>query len=725
MLKVTAIAFADLVDPIIDSLQSAGVCNIDRTMTELPLCEVDTSGTRSVLIDSQLSKANFILSTLDRFHSNEQPMAMFVSEKHHVDETWYQSLGWTADYEALYHRCEDDLQKASAIASEIATHEMLMSQLEVWENCPVPLSDWHSTPSTTFIAAVAGSAVVDTIAMQIAELTPLAEVAIYSSDTDGSGMHVFAHRSVAAEIRSVIAGTGATEVSFGQLTEMPSEELARLKKEKTALHTEYDNVQANLQSIEQARYTEIVALVQALESARDRINIREEFGRTDKTIVVTGWVQEVDQAGVEKALVALGTHIDVSFEPPSENDNPPVVLVNPKWVRPFELLTDLYGRPQYGELDPTLALAPFFTLFFAICIGDVGYGIMLIAAMIFVKNKLDVAPGVVRFCNMMIYGGLASIPVGVAFGSYFALPLNTLPQFMQNLQLLDPLAELTTFLVLTLVLGIAQITVGILIAAFDAARKGDIKDAVGSQLSTIFLMVCIGVYAATGAKYGIVLFGGLILTILLQGSAIFSAFGSADDKLWDRAVGVLWLVSTFLWIGSFAIPALGPIGFNSFLVMSVVGLIISKVTRKAFVGALGGAYAVYGMTGIAGDALSYTRLAALGLSGGLVGMVFNILAGLVWGPAISLWAAGGLGYLWGTLIALMATAVFVVGHIFNVGINLLGAFVHPMRLQFVEFFGKFYEAGGTSFTPFSYVNKNLVFDASAPEASASGAGSDS
>jgi len=117
------------------------------------------------------------------------------------------------------------------------------------------------------------------------------------------------------------------------------------------------------------------------------------------------------------------------------------------------------------------------------------------------------------------------------------------------------------------------------------------------------------------------------------------------------------------------------------------------------------------MSGFIGDILSYTRLAALGLSGFLVGWVFNLLAEMVWQGALGPLSGGtALGVGLGVLIGLGAVAVFVFGHVFNVAINLLGAFVHPARLQFVEFFGKFYEGGGRLYQPFALSSKQIVFE---------------
>jgi V/A-type H+-transporting ATPase subunit I len=340
---------------------------------------------------------------------------------------------------------------------------------------------------------------------------------------------------------------------------------------------------------------------------------------------------------------------------------------------------------------------------------------MLILGCWLIKTKLDVGPGVKRFMDLMMIGGGGAMVVGVFFASYFALDVAYLPGFLKALQMLDPLAQLQTFLLITIGLGVAQVFFGVGIAAYDTFRKGDPLAAIFEQVSTIFLFAMIGVcafgYAAGNAALGqAALWIGLLGTILMQGRTLEASLGDKDRPLWDRAFGWAWLVSMLCWIGTVAFG--GP-GFFLWLLLALtlVGLFVAKTVRKAVVSFLGGAYAVYGMSAFLGDILSYTRLAALGLSGALVGMVFNLLAKMVWDPVIGMFSGGGMGYLWGVIALISAIAIFVVGHVFNVVINLLGAFVHPARLQFVEFFSKFYEGGGHPLAPFKFATSSVVLGA--------------
>ncbi len=230
------------------------------------------------------------------------------------------------------------------------------------------------------------------------------------------------------------------------------------------------------------------------------------------------------------------------------------------------------------------------------------------------------------------------------------------------------------------------------------------------QLSTILLVAMIAVAALVPDASSWALVLGIGVAMLMKGHAIDVALRDADLAASQRILAGGWVALVLAWLASLAFGGPALIGWV-LIVCTAAGLAVSPGVRKAFAGVLGGAYAVYSMTSFLGDVLSYTRLAALGLSGTLVGMVFNILAGLVWGGASALLAEGGTGLVFGALVGILAAAVFVVGHVFNVVINLLGAFVHPARLQFVEFFSKFYEGGGRPHVPFSYKTRSLVLHA--------------
>jgi V/A-type H+-transporting ATPase subunit I len=338
---------------------------------------------------------------------------------------------------------------------------------------------------------------------------------------------------------------------------------------------------------------------------------------------------------------------------------------------------------------------------------------MLIAGAWYIKNRIDVAPGVKKFMDLLIFGGAGAMVAGALFGSYFALDFGLVERsapFLASLRVLDPLSELPVFLMVTIGLGVAQALFGVLVAAYQQARRGDAASALFEQLSTVLLFAAVGVAAAVPTLTTPAIVLGLGTTALFKGRALEAALRPDGAPGWDRALGAVWLVLVVGALGAVAFGSDAPLGWAA-LAVTLVGLAVSKAVRRAVVALLGGLYALYGMTGFIGDVLSYTRLAALGLSGALVGMVFNQLAGIVMGGATGLFEKGGLSLAGGVAVVLLASAVFVVGHVFNVVINLLGAFVHPARLQFVEFFSKFYEGGGRAFRPFARRTKSLVLHA--------------
>jgi V/A-type H+-transporting ATPase subunit I len=715
MKRVEVVGYRAVLDEVIEQLQRVGAMQVEATREGLATEAVDPDDQHRRLLGEYAADARFVRDFLGKYHTPTQPFATFVSEKIHVTVERFEALDGGATLLPIYRECEDLADGLASAKRERGRLVALIRDLEPWLDVRLQIAQWEGTEHVVLMAGTVPVSDAARIRQQLREATPLFSVAEYGGAGLRQAWIALAHRSCAEDVRAVLSSTTFVENSFEGLSDYPAEESARAIARIAELDASSAEMTARAQGAAKEHYAEAVAIVEALDSDHAAVDVRERIGRTERAFIVTGWVRASRAPELDAALGSHAVDLDVSYSDPTDEDSVPVELDNPRWLRPFEVLTDLYGRPGYRELDPTPLLAPFFLLFFSICISDVGYGAMLIAGVLLIKHKLDVAPGVKRFCDLMVWGGAGAMVVGVLFASYFALPVEALPPFLRALQVLDPLAQLQTFLIVTIGLGVAQVFFGVGIAAYDAFRRGDVGAAVFEQLSTIFMFammaVCAWGYASGRSTVGLAaLVIGLLGTMLMQGRTFEAALGDPERPLWDRSLGWLWLAAMLVWVVALAAGAPG-MTLAVLGAVTLVGLFVSKTVRRCVVSFLGGAYAVYGMSSFLGDILSYTRLAALGLSGALVGMVFNVLAGMVWAPAAGLWASGGLGWLWAALVVLAAVAVFVFGHVFNVVINLLGAFVHPARLQFVEFFSKFYEGGGRPLAPFRFMTRSVVLHA--------------
>lgn len=723
MLKVTVLAHQSAMDDLVRRMQDAGVLDIESAPAELPAIAIASDDTRLRVLEESLANATFVRDFLKRFHVSEQPFSAMVAEKIHMSAEEFASLAPDETSAELYVRCEDISSKTATLERERARVLQLAADLAPWEPVRLEITRWTGTEHVALFTGIVPAADGPGIRQALREATSLMSVDEAQSVGGRVAWVVMAHRSVLEDVRATLALTSFQEVSFPALSGYAAEERACALARADEIDGEVEALDAEARELSAKHYHRSVALVEVIASQLDSLTVRESFGATERTFAIGGWVKAADREPLEKALERFSEVADLTLEEPADEDAPPVVLDNPRFLKPFEVLTNLYGLPRYDEFDPTPFLAPFFFAFFAICIGDVGYGLMLIAGAWYIKHKIDVAPGVKQFMDLLMTGGFGAIIVGVLFGSYFALDWNMVKSAVPVLdvfQVLDPLNELPKFLVITIILGVTQVLFGVLIAAYDLARRGDRASAFFDQISTVLLFVAIGVAAAVPSLTMPAIVLGIGVTMLFKGRAIEAAFADGDLPVWDKSLGIAWFG---LLLGAMLAWAFGwdvPLGL-ALLALTVAGLVVSKAVRKMVVAVLGGAYAVYGMSAFIGDILSYTRLAALGLSGSLVGMVFNTLAGLVMGGAGGLFAEGGFGILGGVIVVVLAALVFAVGHVFNVVINLLGAFVHPARLQFVEFFSKFYEGGGRAFAPFARRKKSLVLHAG--EVRQEGAGS--
>ena len=333
-------------------------------------------------------------------------------------------------------------------------------------------------------------------------------------------------------------------------------------------------------------------------------------------------------------------------EDPTAEDNTPIKLRNNKFTQLFESLTGMYGWPNYGEFDPTPILAPFFLLFFAMCMGDCGYGILLmIIGILIAKKKLNIAmfDGLGPIITVL---GVGTTVVGFFLGTFMGIDLYAaewMPQALKSVMIKGEVMGYDIQMVLALCIGVFHICLAMVVKAICYTKQFGFKENIATWGWTLLIV------------------GGLLVTIL--GMTVLPAV-------------------VFKW----AIIAVGTVSALAIYIFNTPG-------RNPLINIGAGLWETYNMaTGILGDVLSYIRLYALGLAGGMLGAAFNNLGLMVMGGSTE-----GATWQW-----LPFVLILVLGHVLNLAMSALGAFVHPLRLSFVEYFKNAgYEGKGTLYKPFS------------------------
>ena len=316
-------------------------------------------------------------------------------------------------------------------------------------------------------------------------------------------------------------------------------------------------------------------------------------------------------------------------------DNPPIQLKNNKFVSMFELLTDMYGRPKYDEFDPTVFISIFFMLFFAFCMGDMGYGLVLIGASLALKKVLG------KIAPLGVTLGIATTVVGFLFHTFFSMDMlqwTWIPDAVKQIMLPSTIAGYDGTMVLALLVGIVHICLAMIVKTYQATKTKGFANSLGTWGWTLLIV-------------GGVIVGGLAL------------MGVMDKAL------TKWIVIV---LGS----------------LSALGIFfLNDLHRNPLMNFGSGLWDTYNTaTGLLGDVLSYLRLYALGLAGAKLGEAFN---------AIGVQALGDGGFGWIAFILIV-----VIGHVLNIAMCVLGAFVHPLRLNFLEFFkNSGYEGSGRKYNP--------------------------
>ena len=440
-----------------------------------------------------------------------------------------------------------------------------------------------------------------------------------------------------------ITPTGETvELDNAERVRLPKETLAELKQAEKAVADELDLLDKELKAFCEDWYFTIEAgyrcSLESIDYEHVLLNSESEAG--DKLMLLQGWVPTENEDQINAFLDKQGVYYE--YHRATKEDAAPIKLKNNAFARLFHPITELYEMPAYGEIDLTPFFAPFFVMFFGLCLGDAGYGLLLLLIGLIARNK--VKPAMKPIMSLVAILGAGTVIFGTVSGTLFGISLLKVDwPWMEKLKAI--MLDSNQLFKLSLIVGVIQIIFGMFIKAIGQTIRFGFLNSLESWGWLFIIVGC-------GGSYALMHFGLIPAQI---GTVLCYIFGG--------------------------IGALGVFIFNN-------------IKRNPLINVGAGIWASYNMaTGLLGDVLSYVRLFALGISGSVLGLVFNDLATKM-SPDIPV-----IGFL-------VSAIILILGHAMNIFMAGLGAFVHPMRLTFVEFYKNAgFEGGGKKYHPFARIKK--------------------
>ncbi len=592
-------------------------------------------------IEERLARVRFGIKYLSHFTPKKGILEKFSGSRLMLSSEEYREITEKLDYNKVIDTCYSLSQKESELGTRLERVRREKRKILPWLGMDIPVEEINETEKTIIKTFLLRRGIYDKLASALEEITDRFHIeTINQGDSHDAVLLIFL-KEEEETIQSVLGSIEYSDVSWEGYKGTPDKILQSLDEEIEKILGKKEAVKKEASQIVSHRQ-KLLILEDHLINELERLKVEPRFAETEKAFMLEGWTREEDFPLLQKKIENQFQTITVLKATPLEGEKPPVYLENSKFSEPFEMVTDLYGSPSYFELDPTPLLAPFFILFLGMCLTDAGYGLVVSLLSFLVLKTMRLGKGSKRMFSITFYSGLATIVVGVLTGGYFGLDFSNFSPGLQairgKLLLFDPLKDSGSLVFLGVCMGIGfiHITFGLLVAFYKSVRRGKLIDGILDQLSWIFLL------------------SGLLLLGLGKSDVFTKGAGSIGKWMALIAAGVIVLFS-------------------------------GRANKNPIARIGAGVYALYGVTGYFGDILSYSRLMAMGMATGVIAMVINTMTGMVKGIPF-------VGYFFAAL-------VFVFGHIFNILINMVSGFIHTMRLQFVEFFGKFLEGGGRPFKP--------------------------
>ena len=537
-------------------------------------------------------------------------------------------------------------EQIDSLRAEAIKQQSLIDYYGPWNGLDIPMASRRTATTSIFIGTFRNQYTAEEVLGMIKERNEdLDDVAveIVHSEKMLTCAVFMCHESSAESLEAVLRDTGFI-IPDKVAMKLPDKAQEDCRKEIQAINQEIEKLTAEIREYE-SYYSELRFLSDFFTTQAEKYKAVENAGSTEMAFYVKGYVplRVADEIKFEIER-SYRAQMEI-YEPDYENEDVPVLIENKSFAAGVESITDMYSSPSNKDVDPNPIMAFFYYVFFGLMLSDAGYGLLMVIFAIFAKKKVKVTGNLKKMADMVLYCGISTVFWGAMFGGFFGDLIATVGKNFLGVTDIPSLAIWMEPMNNSIELLLYCFLFGIIHLMAGVLIRGYMlirdKNYLGAICDTIPVMVFVVGFAIFGADF----------------------FTTVPENI--KSVGTKILIA------------------GALLIVLTAGR-----SSKNILGKLGGGlYGLYNAaSGYLGDILSYSRLLALGLVTGVIANIINLL-----------------GAMTGNILIFII--IFILGHTVNIAINLMGTYVHTSRLQYVEFFSKFYEGAGRSFTPFKIKSK--------------------